>query len=404
MNKIPKFGSTLAHHLQKTKDSLRYLLVESSIFEELGFTYFGPIDGHNITEMTEVLSHAKMLKGPVLIHVITKKGKGYAFAEDKPHKFHGIGAFDVSTGLQNGHRTHYASSSTFFGKKLVEIAKSNPSVVAITAAMPDGTGLTDFSAEFKNRFFDVGIAEQHAVTFAAGLAKEGMTPVVAIYSTFLQRAYDQIFHDVALQKLHVVFSIDRSGIVGEDGETHHGIYDLSYLSHIPGICILAPSDGVQLCEMLDYAVNRHSGPIAIRYHKFMTDRLTDSSFEFGRADVVRKGSDISVVAVGNMRENALAAAELSEKSVEVIDLRTVKPFDVDTLAKSIEKTGKMIVLEDNVKIGGAGSQIEAALGRAVIKLGYSDSPILHGSFEELYRQCGVDADSVAQIIKRECDS
>ncbi len=401
LNKIPRFGNTISQQLQRAKDSLRYMLVEGSIFEELGFTYFGPIDGHNIAQMSEVLSHARMVNGAVLIHVITKKGKGYGYAEEAPQKFHGVGAFDVGTGRQNGPHDK-ESSSRFFSEQMIEEAQSNPSVVAITAAMPDGTGLSAFSKQFRSRFFDVGIAEQHAVTFAAGLAKEGMAPVVAVYSTFLQRAYDQIFHDVALQNLHVVFAVDRGGIVGEDGETHHGIYDIAYLSHIPNVTVLAPSDGSQLRQMLHYAVSGCNQPVAIRYHKFSSPQITEKPFVIGRAEVIAEGEDITLVAVGSMLETALASAELSGKSVEVIDLRTVKPLDVDTLSKSYAKTGKMLVLEDHVRIGGAGSQIESALQQPVIALGYSDKPIPHGDFDALYKACGVDADSIAQIIKREC--
>lgn len=402
LNRIPKVGGAIAQTVQRTKDGIRYLLVESSIFEALGFTYFGPIDGHNISHLTEVLQRARKVEGAVLLHVYTKKGKGYSFAEDEPHTFHGIGKFDVNTGKQNGNRSKYVCSSDVFGEKLISIAEKNDTVVAITAAMPDGTGLSEFAKKFQNRFFDVGIAEQHAVTFGAGLAKEGITPVVAVYSTFLQRAYDQIFHDVALQNLHVVFALDRSGIVGEDGETHHGIYDLSYLSHIPNISVLAPSCPEQLRQMLDYAINIHKKPIAIRYHKFMTETDYNMPFEYGKANIVKEGKDITVVSVGSMLETSLYASKLSGFDVEIIDLSSVKPLDVETLVKSINKTGKMIVLEDNAVIGGAGCQIECAISKPIIKLGYKDEPIPHGSFDELYRMCGVDAESVAKTIKREC--
>ncbi|OQB15948.1 MAG: 1-deoxy-D-xylulose-5-phosphate synthase [Firmicutes bacterium ADurb.Bin193] len=404
LNKIPKVGGPIARQLQKAKDSIRYLLIESSIFEDLGFTYLGPIDGHNIDQMSQVLERAKGIEGPVLIHVYTKKGKGYSFAEDKPNIYHGIGSFDVDTGKQNGGSKSYIQSSKVFGERLVELAHKNKNIVAITAAMPDGTGLNLFASEFPERFYDVGIAEAHAVTFGAGLAAEGLTPVVAVYSTFLQRAYDQIFHDVGLQNLHVVFALDRSGIVGEDGETHHGIYDLSYLSHIPNISILAPSSPDMLRQMLDYAINTHNGPIAIRYNKIMAQDEEAYPFEFVRARIIKEGKDITLVSVGNMLETAKKAAEASGRDVEIIDLGTVKPLDIETLKNSISKTGAMIVLEDNVEIGGAGCQIECAIGMPVRRLGYADCPIPHGSYRELYKKCGVDVQSVAEIIKRECDS
>lgn len=403
LNRIPKFGGAIARKLQRTKDSIRYLLLECSMFEELGFTYFGPIDGHNIAQMTQVMQRAKRVDGAVLLHIYTKKGKGYSFAEDEPHAFHGIGSFDINTGKQNGKGTHYVLSSEILGKKLIEIAEANKNVVAITAAMPDGTGLTEFSKRFKSRFFDVGIAEQHAVTFAAGIAAGNMTPVVAVYSTFLQRAYDQILHDVALQKLHVVFVVDRCGIVGEDGETHQGIYDLSYLSNIPGISILAPSGPSQLCQMLEFAINEYKMPICIRYGKYMTE--TDyslSPFEYKKAAVVKEGKDITLVSVGNMLHIACKAAEISGFDAEIIDLRTVKPLDTETIINSANKTGKIIVLEDNVKIGGAGSLIGCVTGKRIISLGYEDAPIPHGSQKELYKKYGVDCESVARVIAREC--
>lgn len=404
VSKIPKYGETIASKLQKTKDSIRYFLVEGSIFEELGFTYIGPVDGHDIRQLTDVLQRVKNLKGPVLVHVYTKKGKGYSYAEQSPDTYHGIGKFDISTGEQNCSNTTYVSSSKTFGKKLIKLAEKDKSITAITAAMPDGTGLVDFAKAFPDRFFDVGIAEQHAVTFAAGLAKEGLKPVVAIYSTFLQRAYDQISHDVALQNLHVVFAIDRSGIVGEDGETHHGIYDISYLSHIPNMTLLAPSSPAMLEQMLKYALQRHSGPIAIRYSKFLADKKDDTAFEFGKSKVVKEGKDVTLIAVGNMLEIAKEAAGISGVDVEIIDIRTIKPLDTDTISKSAEKTGRLIVLEDNVITGGVGSQIECALPCKTVKIGYKSEIIPHGSFRELYKLCGVDAQSVAEVIKKECGS
>jgi len=401
LRKIPKIGSPMAGSIQAMKDSVRKLVLSSNIFEELGFTCIGPIDGHDITQMIEVFERAKKIQGPVLLHIYTKKGKGYYHAENSPIRFHGIGKFDVLTGEQR-HKSNKVSMSKAFSNKLIEIARENKKVMAITAAMPDGTGLCEFSNTFKNRFFDVGIAEQHAVTFAAGLAKAGNVPVVAIYSTFLQRAYDQILHDVALQNLHVVFAIDRSGIVGEDGETHQGIYDLSYLFHIPNISILAPSSTACLSLMLDYAINKHNYPIAIRYPKEICEIERNAEFEFGKANIVQQGADITLVSVGNMLSIAVEAAKASSKSVEIIDLLTVKPLDSETLIKSANKTKKVIVLEDNAEIGGVGSMIQNLLNISVIKLGYNDSPVPHGDLESLYKLKGIDADSVAKIINEEC--
>ncbi|MCK9478511.1 MAG: 1-deoxy-D-xylulose-5-phosphate synthase [Firmicutes bacterium] len=402
LSKIPKIGDIITRKLQKTKDSIRYLLMEGSMFEELGFAYYGLIDGHDIAQMTNVFNRAKRVEGAVLLHVYTKKGKGYSYAEDEPCAFHGIGSFDVGTGVQNGNSKNFISSSNVFGKKLMEIAEKNERVVAITAAMPDGTGLADFAKRFNRRFFDVGIAEQHSVTFAAGLAKENLSPVVAVYSTFLQRAYDQILHDVALQNLHVVFAIDRSGIVGEDGATHHGIYDISYLSHIPNLSILAPSSPAQLEQMLDYAINEHKMPIAIRYNKIMSDACCDRQpFEYNKAQVIRAGRDITVVSVGCMLGRALEGVKLSGVDAEVIDLGTIKPVDTETILCSINKTGKIIVIEDNAKIGGAGCQIEDAIQRRVKKMGYDDFPIPHGTQSELYKLCRLDEKAIAEVILKE---
>lgn len=403
LKKIPVIGTPTFKAISAVKSSFRRMIINSPVFDELGFTCIGPVDGHNIEEIIEVLERAKTIAGPVMIHTYTKKGKGYTYAENNPNKFHGIGKFDVKTGEIIKSQSPCVSPSAVFGNKLTEMAKTNNKIVAITAAMPDGTGLNKFSKTFPDRFYDVGIAEGHAVVFAGGLAKGGIIPVVAIYSTFLQRAYDNIFHDVVLQKAHVVFAIDRAGLVGEDGETHHGIFDISYLSSIPGIAILAPSSSSQIEEMLEYAVNVHNGPIAIRYPKvFYTDTNTDNHFEFGKASVEKEGSDITLVAEGNMLAAALEAASLTQFSVEVIDVRTVKPIDSDTILKSVNKTGRIITLEDNTTVGGLGSLVESAIGRHVTKIGYNDKLITHGNLKTLYKENKVDAQSVAEAIEREC--
>lgn len=404
LNKIPVVGKPISKSISSVKSAFRYILVKTPVFDELGFTCVGPVDGHNIEELTKVLERAKNIKGPVMIHTYTKKGKGYPYAEENPSKFHGIGKFDEETGETFKKNPDSVSPSKVFGNKLIEIAQKNDKVVAITGAMPDGTGLSDFSKVYPDRFYDVGIAEGHAVTFAGGMAKGGTVPVVAIYSTFLQRAYDNIYHDVILQKAHVVLAIDRAGLVGEDGETHHGIFDLSYLSALPDISILAPSSSSQLEEMLDYAINTHNGPIVIRYPKiFNTNYKTENTFEYGKSVVEKDGTDITVVAEGNMLLNALEAAKMSKYNVEVIDVRTVKPIDVETIKNSYKKTGKIITVEDNTTSGGLGSIVENALGVAVTKIGYKDKLIPHGDLETLYKLNNVDAQSIADEIERMCN-
>lgn len=401
LKKMPVVGNPAFSAISAVKSSFRKLIVKSPIFDELGFTCIGPVDGHNIADLIEVLNRAKEIDGPVMIHTYTKKGKGYKFAEDNPQKFHGIGKFDIKTG--EAASSSAVSPSKIFGDALCDIAEKNNKVIAITAAMPNGTGLDKFAERFPKRFFDVGIAEGHAVTFAGGLAKGGMVPVVAIYSTFLQRAYDNIFHDLILQKAHAVIAVDRAGLVGEDGETHHGIFDISYLSAFPNISILAPSSPNQIRSMLDYAVNFHDKAIAIRYPRAFTDFFeSDEDFVFGKACVVQKGSDITVVAEGNMVSTALFAARLTEKSVEVIDVRTIKPVDTETLLKSAKKTGKIITVEDNTVCGGLGSIVENAIKMPVEKVGYKDILIPHGNTNTLYREYGTDAESLAKIIERMC--
>ena len=302
--RIPVLGESLLHGLKKSKDTIRHMLTSTTVFEDLGFTYLGPIDGHNLPFLCNILEEAKTIQAPVLIHIVTKKGKGYKFAEEAPTAFHGIGAFQVTTGKGNGSGESYSS---VFGKKLVNLAERDATVCAITAAMPDGTGLKEFSKRFSNRFFDVGIAEQHAVTFAAGLAKSGLKPVFPVYSSFLQRAYDQLLHDVCLQNLHFVVCVDRAGLVGEDGETHQGLYDIAYLTQMPHMSVLAPANFVELSEMLEFAVSAHNGPIAIRYPRggLQASYSNESSFVFGKADWVNQGERVCLIAVGHMLKTAL---------------------------------------------------------------------------------------------------
>lgn len=408
LNKIPAIGKSAAKALSRVKGSIRYMVVPGIIFEELGFKYLGPIDGHNIVDLKKVLSTAKKIKGPVMIHVCTQKGKGYTYAEKEPQLFHAISPFEVETGevkVSGG-----PSYSDIFGEHLVKLAEKDKKIVAITAAMPHGTGLNIFSEKFRDRFFDVGIAEQHAVTFAAGLAQSGLKPVVAIYSSFLQRAYDQILHDVALQNLHVVFAVDRAGIVGEDGETHQGLYDLSFLSHIPNMTILAPCDYNELRIMMDYALSEQKRPIAIRYPRGREEeKLSESgSIAYGKGIKVREGKDATLIAVGDMLGTALKAAENLEKSgitLDVINPRFIKPLDSKLILGSVIKTKRVITLEDNTVIGGFGSSVLQLLGSSNINipvkiLGYPDKPITHGYKNELMLKYNLDAESVAgEVLK-----
>ena len=357
MEKIPAIGKSANKVLHRVKGSIKCLLLPGMLFEELGFRYYGPLDGHNIPQMQEVMKKVKSMKGPVLIHVSTKKGCGYTPAEEKPQQYHGITPFDVETGkvkkLSNG------SFSNVFGHKLVDLANKNKKIVAITAAMPEGTGLEPFSQRFPNRFFDVGIAEQHAVTMAAGMATKGLKPVVAIYSSFFQRAYDQIIHDVSLMNLNVTFGIDRAGVVGEDGETHQGIYDIALFSTLPNITLITPADYDELEKMLEYAIEQ-DGPVAIRYPRGQGRRglIPQMPFIPGKAVRLTEGLDATIAVTGHMLQKVLEAVKLlHEKGIncEVLYYRFIRPFDVDTLVQSVCKTGQLMTVEDHIITGGFGS-------------------------------------------------
>lgn len=402
LKKIPVGGKATANILKQIKRFIRRLVIPTTIFDDMGFIYMGPVDGHDLKSLIQCLENAKEEKKPVLIHAHTKKGKGYAPAESNPSKFHGVPPFDKLTGeIKSGSETYSAR----FGTALVRLAESNPKITAITGAMPDGTGLDEFGRRFKNRFFDVGIAEQHGVTMAAGLAMSGYVPVIPLYSSFLQRAYDQTLHDVCLQNLHVVFPIDRAGIVGADGETHQGVYDISYLSHMPNMTILSPSTLDQLEEMLDFAVNDFSGPIAIRYPRgsAQADNI-DTGFTLGKAQLVQDGKDVSLIATGRCVKRAQeVAALLNNKSVQIIALPTVKPLDEAAIIAAAMKTGYVATIEDNVKTGGMGSMIGTLLKERSIDcrfkiFAFPDKPITHGSVDELDKLCGMDAETIAEEI------
>lgn len=409
LNRIPAIGKSMARTVQKAKGSIKYMIMPGTLFEELGFTYIGPIDGHNIEQLTGVLNRAKKMKGPILIHVYTVKGKGYSFAEEEPDIFHGVSSFNVETGKALD-KTGIKDYSGVFGDCINELAEKDESIVAITAAMPVGTGLNKMLLNYPNRVFDVGIAEQHAVTLAAALAISGLKPVVAIYSSFLQRAYDQILHDVAMQNLHVVFAIDRAGVVGQDGETHQGIFDLSYLGHIPNLAILAPSCYSELRQMLNYAVLRHNGPIAVRYPKGSeTFTLPEGTpeFELGKGVILKEGKDITLVAAGKMVPIAMEAAEKVRNlniDAEVIDVRSIKPLDINLIISSGMKTGRIITLEDNILAGGMGNSILRLLNEKkanhikVYLKGFPDEFIPQGSVSELFKVYGLDSDSIVKDI------
>jgi len=407
--RIPGAGKFFVTALNNVKDLIKYTLMRRTIFEELGFKYYGPIDGHDLHDLIDILSKARLMKGPVFVHVCTQKGKGYRHAEENPHVFHGIAPFKIETGETI--KNNSISFSDVFGQKMLRLAERERTLAAITAAMPDGTGLTEFSKRYPERFFDVGIAEQHAVTCAAGMAKNGLKPVFAVYSSFLQRAYDQIIHDVALQNLHVIFAIDRAGIVGEDGETHQGIYDLSFLGHIPNMAVLAPCDYKELEGMLEYAVMEHKGPIAIRYPRGEGKvRLlnTDEPVIWHKGLKICEGDDVTIVSAGSMVEAALrAAAELREKGIgaDLINARFVKPLDEEMIIGSSIKTRKVVTVEDNSIMGGLGSGVSGILSQNGVSvrmkmLGFPDKFVKQGARSELFRKYRLDPDSLADEISR----
>ena len=400
LDKTPVIGGPLKKMFKTLKRIARNLLLPSSLFEDLGFKYLGPVDGHNINDLRTVLRRAKDLKEPVIVHINTKKGKGYLPAEKSPDFFHGIQSFDEKTGKPLSQNKKDWSAA--FGEKLCDIAKENEKVVAVTAAMPLGTGLSQFASSFPNRFFDVAIAEQHAVTFSAGLARGGFVPVVAVYSTFLQRAYDQMIHDVALMELHVVLCIDRCGIVGGDGETHQGVFDIAYMTQIPSMTVLSPSNRADLDAMLDYAVNTAKGPVSIRYPRGSVCEMEIQPEDVMRARLLREGRDVLIVAVGTSVYDALAAADkLEEKgiSVSVADARCIKPIDEAFMRKNAQDKCLVVSLEDGIETGGFGQQLESLLGTNVLKIAYPDEPIVQGSVEELKKKYGLDSESIAENIK-----
>ncbi len=407
LRRIPAVGDGMAQSIHKIKDGIKQVIVPGMLFEHMGIKYLGPIDGHDIKAVSKVLKLAKKIDGPVIIHVITKKGKGYKFAEKEPHKFHGVGSFNPITGELCG--SSKESYSDGFGEQIVNLAKDNKNIVAITAAMPEGTGLENFSKKFPTRFFDVGIAEQHAVTMAAGMAAQGLKPIFAVYSTFLQRAYDQIVHDVCIQKLPVIFAIDRAGIVGQDGETHQGIFDLSYLSHIPNMTIMAPKCISELKSMLTFAVKQNY-PIAIRYPRGGDNPNVSMSpiknFNRGKWEILFQGGKIALIATGKMVQNAVLVREkLLDLGVEaaVINACFIKPIDEALISELVHKKYSIVTIEDNVIHGGLGSLVLEYVNSCedktkVVNLGFTDKFITHGTVDILYKLNKLDVDGIFQSI------
>ncbi len=407
LRNIPAIGSDILHFARRAENSLKSFLTPGSLFEALGFDYLGPLDGHDLPQLIEVFNNIHQLDGPLLVHVMTTKGKGYRPAEENPDKFHGVGPFDVVTGKSTSSSPVARSYTELFGEAMLELAEQDPKVVAITAAMRDGTGLKPFSERFPQRFFDVGIAEQHAMTFAAGLAADGFHPVTAIYSTFVQRAYDQVFHDICLQKLPVTIAMDRAGLVGDDGPTHHGVMDYSYLRHIPGMTLMAPKDENELRHMLKTAVA--SGvPISLRYPRGAgTGVELDRDLrvlEIGRGELLMEGGDICFVAIGSTVYPALQAARSLHGlgiRTAVINARFIKPLDAELILSQAVSCGRLMTVEENLLQGGFGSAILELLNDngmhdvLVRRLGIPDRFVEQGSQAQLRKDLGIDAEGIA---------
>ncbi len=401
LDKVP----LLKNVISSAKKTLRKAIATNGeFFENLGIKYYGPYDGHNLEELVKILKVAKNLNKPVLIHTVTKKGKGYEHAENNPEKFHGISAFDILTGNPKNKKKDYSS---VFGSQLVKLAKDNKNVVAITAAMPSGTGLLEFKNTYPDRFFDVGICEEHAVSMCAGMALSGIVPVFCVYSSFLQRAYDQLVCDVCAMNLHVVFGVDRAGIVGEDGETHQGVFDISYLTSIPNMTVLSPADFNELEMMLSYAVNVHNGPIAIRYPRGSEISVIPSCppLEYKKSSILHKGDDITIVCEGRMVSVALKLAShliMDGIKADVINARFIKPVDTETIKQSVLNTKRLLVIEEGVAKGGLGEAIYSSLSDisfSYLSKSVGDKFVEHGSFNELLCELKLDEDSIYKEVK-----
>ncbi len=413
VEKLPQpIGAPFANVLKHIAEGIKGMISPGALFEELGFRYFGPINaGHNIKELVDTFSKLKNIKGPKIVHVITKKGKGYLPAEKNPTLFHGVGPFDRITG-EAAKSTGANPYSKVFSESLVKLARHDKKIIAIVAAMIEGTNLSKFRQLYPSRFFDVGIAEEHAVTFAAGLAKEGFKPFVAIYSTFIQRAVDQIIHDVAIHRLPVVFALDRAGLVGEDGPTHHGVFDIVFMKMIPGMVVMAPSNDREMQRMMAAAAIYKDGPVTIRFPRgsaaVSKDLIRFTPVRIGKAKLVKSGTDVSVICLGTTLENALKAAEKLERenkiSIEIIDARFAKPLDKAAIIKTAKKTKKVITVEEGAIEGGFGQSVMRVISAAGLEkvktkiLGIPDKFIEHGSMSQLKRDCGIDDKGIERAI------
>ena len=409
INKIPVIGKPFVKIVQRIKRSIKQLIIPKMFFEDIGFRYLGPVDGHNIEELERMLKITKELDGPVLLHVLTKKGKGYKIAEENPDKYHATGPFDIETGKTIGEKKK--DYSKVFGDKLIKIAKENKKIVAITASMKDGTGLKEFQKEFPDRFFDIGIAEQHAIGLAAGMAKAGLIPFVPIYSSFYQRAYDQVIHDIAIQNLPVVMLVDRAGIVGQDGETHQGTFDMAFFRLVPNLVIMAPKDFKELEEMMEFA-SKIKRPVVIRYPRGgENNNIKFQKYEkidLGKAEILNKGKDVSIIAIGKTVSRAMEVSNMLKKDkieADVINSRFLKPLDKEKIKKSIEKTKFVITVEDGTIINGLGTAIKELIIDENIKdvkiksFAYPDEFIKHGKVEELEEIYHQDKNSIYKYIK-----
>lgn len=411
--KLDSLGDRLRKIAVRLEEGIKVVITPGMLFEALGFRYFGPINGHNINKLIRILSQIRDINGPILVHVITQKGKGYPPAEEDAQKLHGVTPFNKTTGYSINEQSSNPSYTKIAGETIVELAKINNKIIGITAAMPDGTGLDMLQKIFPERFFDVGIAEQHAVTFAAGMSTQGYIPIAAIYSTFLQRAFDQIIHDVALQKLHVVFAIDRGGIVGSDGPTHHGVFDLAYLRIIPNMIIMAPKDENELRHMLFTAVNYKDGPVAIRYPRGegLGVKLDPDfkNLQIGKSEILKDGQDIAILAVGKMVAHSLEAIDKFKRLMlnpMLVNMRFIKPLDYILLDDISQKFQLIVTVEDGTINGGFGSAVNEYLMSKhfhgnILNLGIKDEFVTHGSTSQLYKILKLDSDGIVESINNE---
>ena len=409
VKKIPRVGTAMVDAVRRTKSSIKQLFIPGMLFENMGLTYLGPVDGHNMRQMMRLFNEAKRVKGPVVVHVLTEKGRGYEPARQNPDMFHGIGPFDIKTGKPTQKKT-CPGYTDVFSDVLCQVAAEEEKLVAITAAMPDGTGLKKFSQRFPDRFFDVGIAEEHAVSFAAGLALGGVIPVVAIYSSFLQRAVDQMLHDVCMQKLHVIFAVDRAGLVGADGETHQGNFDISYLSMMPGMTVMAPKNDWELKEMLRFAV-KADGPVAIRYPRgnaYQGLQEYQAAVEMGKSEVLHSGCKVAVLALGSMVEIcADVCSELQKAGIDptFVNVRFVKPLDIALLDQLAKNHSLVVTVEENVQNGGFGQHVcgymeEHHPAVQVLPVAIPDRFVPHGGVDSLRAQLGLSTNAIAEKIKK----